>query len=193
MNRPFLSLLTVLSLSGVALGIAEAAPKAPLPLVVYGDGQGSSPYIPSGYMGNTGAIKMDSQSTEDPHSGKTCLKVQYTATDNWGGVDWQSPANDWGDKPGGLNLTGAKTLTFWARGAKGGEVVSFLYGGLGKDKAYPDTASDKLDKVTLTKGWKKYQIALKGKDLADIKTGFGWVVAGSGQPITFYLDDIKYE
>ena len=32
-----------------------------------------------------------------------------------------------------------------------------------------------------------------GKDLKQIKTGFCWVVAGQGAPVTFYLDDIQYE
>jgi hypothetical protein len=53
------------------------------------------------------------------------------AADQWGGVVWQHPANDWGDANGGFNLTGAKKLTFWARGEKGGEKVSFEFGLLG--------------------------------------------------------------
>ena len=170
-----------------------AAPKAALPLTVYGDNASGTPFIPSGYMGNTGAIKMDEQWAENPHSGKTCLKVDYTAADNWGGVVWQNPANDWGDLPGGWNLTGAKKLTFWARGDKGGEVVTFLFGLLGKNAKFSDTVTGKLDRVTLTKEWKQYTLDLTGKDLSQIKTGFAWTLAASGQPVTFYLDDIRYE
>ena len=172
---------------------AQSGAKAVLPLIVYGDNAGDAPFTPSGYMGNTGAIKMDDQWTANPHSGKTCLKVDYTAADNWGGVVWQNPANDWGDLPGGWNLTGAKKLTFWARGDKGGENVSFLLGLLGKDKTYSDTATGKLGPVTLTKEWKQYTLDLTGKDLLQIKTGFAWTLAASGQPVTFYLDDIWYE
>jgi uncharacterized protein (DUF2147 family) len=73
---------------------AMAAPKAALPLVVYAEGGGKQSYIPSGYMGNTGAIKMNPDSTLNPHSGKTCLKVSYTASNNWGGVVWQNPGNN---------------------------------------------------------------------------------------------------
>ena len=40
----------------------------------------------------------------NPHSGKTCMQWQYTAKDNWAGVVWQSPANDWGDQAGGKDL-----------------------------------------------------------------------------------------
>ena len=173
---------------------APSGKKATLPLVVYGTGrQAELPYTPAGYMGNAGAIKMDDASPDDPHSGSTCLKAIYTAGDSWGGVVWQSPANDWGDQPGGWDLTGAKKLTFWARGDGGGEVVSFSYGLLGKDKVYSDTGTGKLANVALTKDWKQYSIDLTGQDLSRIKTGFAWVVAASGKGVVFYLDDIRYE
>ncbi len=167
--------------------------QATLPLVLYGTGAASDlPYTPSGYMGSTAAITMDPASTDDPHSGKTCLKVTYGNTDGWAGVVWQSPPNDWGALPGGWNLTGAKSLTFWARGAQGGEVVTFQYGLIGADKAYRDTGTGKLQ-VTLTSDWQPYTIPLSGQDLSRIKTGFCWVVAGQGHPVTFSLDDIRYE
>jgi len=171
-----------------------AAQKAALPLVLYGAGaKGTLPFIPAGYMGNVGAIKMDAASLDAPHTGRTSLRVSYTAADNWGGVVWQDAANDWGDHPGGWDLSGAKALTFWARGASGGEVVTFQFGLLGKDKTYSDSASGKLDRVTLTQTWKRYTLDLKGLDLSRIKTGFCWVVAATGQPMSFYLDDIRYE
>jgi len=175
-------------------GALPTVQKAVLPLVLYGPGGlNPLPFTPTGYMGNTAAIKMDSASTDSPHVGKTCLKVSYTAADNWGGVVWQSPANDWGDHPGGWDLSGATKLTFWARGATGGEVVTFQFGLLGKDKTYPDSATGKLDRVTLTSTWKQSTFDLKGLDLSRIKTGFCWSLAATGQPMTFYLDDIRYQ
>jgi len=171
------------------------APKAALPLVIYSDGQKSNPWIASGYMGSdVSQVKMDANCTDSPHSGKTCLKVDFTSGDGWGGVQWQSPANDWeNQKPGGYDLTGAKKLTFWAKGAKGGEVVSFFCGGKQDDKPYHNTADGKLDKVALTADWKEYTIDLTGKDLTRIKSGFEWVLGASGSPVEFYLDDIQYE
>ncbi|MEO7716230.1 MAG: hypothetical protein ABIY70_08500 [Capsulimonas sp.] len=180
-------------LAGGAAMAADAAPHAKLPLVIYSEAGGTLPYTPSGYMGNTGAIQMDDACKTDPHAGKTCLKASYTAKDNWGGVVWQNPENNWGDKQGGLNLTGAKTLSFWARGAKGGEVVTFLFGLIGKDKKSPDSGSGKLDKVTLTKTWKQYTVDLKGVNLSHIVTGFAWTLSASGSSVTFYLDDVKYK
>ncbi len=167
---------------------------ATLPFTVYAEaGQPGLVFIPSGYMGNYAAVKADENYTIKPHSGKTCMQWQYTAKKDWAGVVWQSPANDWGDKEGGKNLTGATKLTFWARGEKGGETVTFLCGIINKDKPFYDTAQAKLDKAGLTTEWKQYTIDLKGKDLSHIKTGFGWTLAADGEPITFYLDDIRYE
>ena len=169
------------------------AQKASLPVTLYSDAAGDTPFVPSGYMGNAGAIKMDPNWAIDPHSGKTCLRVDYTAPDNWGGVVWQNPDNNWGDKPGGVSLSGAKKLTFWARGAKGGEVVSFAFGLIGSDKAFHDTGKGSLDKAVLTKAWKQYTIDTSGQDLSRIVTGFDWSLGATGAPVTFYLDDIQYE
>jgi hypothetical protein len=184
--------LLVLTL-GTGLASAEAAPKAKLPVVIYNNGMAHSPFISSGYMGNTSAIVMNPKSSVDPHGGKYSLQVEYKASKGWGGVVWQDPANDWGTAAGGLNLTGAKKLTFWARGAKGGEVVSFLFGLIGAGKPNHDSASGSLSNVTLTKQWKPYSISLAGKNMTDIITGFAWTAASKGQPVTFYLNDISYQ
>jgi len=171
---------------------AAAAAKANVPFDVYGDGV-TPPYAPSGYMGNTEAIVMTHDSPEKPNSGKTCLKVEYTATDNWGGVAWQSPPDDWdGTKPGGFDLSNAVALEFYVRGAAGNESVSFMLGIIQDDNPYRDTAKAELKEVKLTKAWQKMRIPLNGRDLSRIKTGFGWSLAGQGKPVTFYLDDIKY-
>ena len=163
---------------------------APVPYPVYRDGAQGVWYV-SGYMGNTGAMKVDDSCAEKPHSGATCMKVSYSDNGNWAGIFWQSPANDWGDKPGGANLSKASTLVFWARGEKGGEKVSFFMGGI-KNKAFSDTANRKLENVTLKKEWTRYRIPLDGEDLSQIKTGFGFNFGGQGRPFAFYLDDIEY-
>ena len=170
------------------------ANKASLPFVLYDeDGRDKPPFVPTGWMGNAKAMKLDEACAIKPHSGQTCLKFDFSANDTWGGIVWQSPPNDWGDKPGGWNITGAKRLSFWARGEQGGEVASFELGLLGRDKKFADSGSAKLERVTLTTDWQQFQIDLSGKDLNRIKTGFAITVAGSGRPFTFYLDDVKYE
>ena len=83
-------------------------------------------------------------------------------------------------------------MEFYARGAKGGERVSFVFGVIQGDKPYRDTANGELKDVRLTKEWQKMRIPLNGLDLKRIKTGFGWSLAGQGEPVTFYLDEIRY-
>lgn len=167
-----------------------AAPRAKLPLVVYGDSAASPAYYPSGYMGEAGAIQMREDCVDSPQEGAHCLEVNYSKGDGWGGVVWQDPANDWGDAPGGFDLSGAKQMTFWARGANGGEVVKFHFGLIGEDKPFHDTAKLEME-VKLQSDWTKYGFNLSGQDLSRIKTPFAWVIVAKGEPITFYLDGIE--
>ena len=166
--------------------------KIKLPLKVYADGAPQL-WTPSGWMGNSEKLEMNWEFGEITHTGETSIKVNYKAFDNWVGVTWQNPINDWGDLPGGYNLTGAKKLTFWAKGEKGGEKISFGVGILKSDRKYFDTAFAELKDVTLTNNWKQYSIDLRGKDLSVIKTPFYWTFGSAGFPITFYLDDIQFE
>lgn len=169
------------------------APRAELPSVVYGDDAPPSAFIPSGFMGNTKSIRLSPNHADNPHSGKSCLKVEYLAADDWGGVLWQSPPDDWeGQRPGGLDLRGAVALEFWVRGDAGGETVNFMLGVVDGDRPYRDTAKAELKDVRLTSEWQRLRFPLAGRDLSRIKTGFGWSLAGQGRPVTFYLDDIRY-
>lgn len=179
----------------VAGSVADMTPgqAVDLPVVVFEEGGQEVPWIPAGYMGNTGAIKMDMGWVKNPKAGVSCIKVFYQATDEWAGVVWQDPINDWGDRAGGYDLRGATALEFWARGEAGGEVISFGFGVLGADKKYPDSDAGELKNARLTDEWRKYRIELgKDVDLQRIKTGFYWSLAGQGKPVTFYLDDIRY-
>ena len=177
---------------GAIAGMTPGKP-AELPMAVYTEADGPTPWIASGYMGNAGQIAMDPNYTIQPHAGKTCLRVEYRAGDAWGGVVWQDPVNDWGDAAGGYNLTGATALEFYARGANGGEVVNFGFGVLGADARHPDSGRGELKELRLTDEWRKYRIELGDEvDLQRIKTGFFWSLAGQGEPVTFYLDDIRY-
>jgi len=164
-----------------------------LPFAVYTEGGEQAPWIPAGYMGNTGAIKVDLGHVKNPKNGVSCIKLTYQADDQWGGVVWQDPINDWGDLEGGYDLRGATALEFWARGDNGGEVVSFGFGLLGADKKHPDSGNGELESIRLTDQWRRYRIELDANvDLRRIKTGFYWTLAGQGKPVTFYLDDIRY-
>lgn len=167
--------------------------KAKLPLRLYGEAGDPATYIPAGWMGDTKSIQLDPDNTTQPHTGRACLRCEFSAAKGWGGVVWQNPANDWGSQGGGYDLTGAKRVTFWARGEQGGEVVSFEYGILEKGKRFADTGSGSLPKVKLTKEWERYEIPAAGQDLTRIKTGFVWTTQGAGSPVVFYLDDVQWE
>jgi hypothetical protein len=178
-----------IKVKGPLLPVKPAVAK--LPFVVYDESAEHSGYIASGYMGNAQAIKMEFDSTDKPHAGKHCLKITYSEPGGWGGVVWQHPANDWGEKPGGFDVSGAEKFSFWARGDKGGEKVKFGYGLIGNDKKYHDSSKGELE-VTLTSEWKQYTLDLSERELSRIKTGFMWTVGGQGKPVTFYVDDVEF-
>jgi hypothetical protein len=174
------------------VSIAKGRPTV-LPLTVYAEDNDQPSYIPAGWMGDSKAIRLDPACAENPQSGKTCLRCEFGAPQGWGGVVWQSPPGDWGDRGGGYDLTGAKKVTFWARGDQGGEVVSFLFGTIAPPKKFFDTGKGGLEKVALTREWQRYEIPIAGQDLTRIKTGFVWTLASSGRPLVFYLDNIRWE
>ncbi|TAN61256.1 hypothetical protein EPN16_03625, partial [bacterium] len=166
---------------------------------VYTDRQSSdNHYIPSGWMGDFGDIKINDQSTDNPHSGKTCIQFVYTAkksqNQGWSGVYWQNPANNWGSKKGGFDLTGMTKLTFWVRGQKGGEILQKVkVGGIKGD--YSDTSEVEMGPIQLTDAWQQVTVNLVGKDISYISGGFAWVATADQNPdgATFYLDDLKFE
>jgi hypothetical protein len=155
-------------------------------------------YIPSGWMGDHGDIKQNVRYMEDYHSGTTCIRIEYTPRRSqgagWMGIYWQNPANNWGSKKAGFDLTGAKRLTFWAKGEKGGEIISeFKMGGLTGE--FSDSDSAGIGPVMLNTEWTQYEIDLEGKDLSHIIGGFCLSANSDDNPDGFviYLDDIKYE
>ncbi|HSV74137.1 MAG TPA: phosphatase PAP2 family protein [Chthonomonadales bacterium] len=175
-------------------GDERRAPAARLPLVVHDEaGAPNPPYAPSGWMGDAAAIAMQPDSTERPGSGRTSLRFEVRPTTGWAGVLWQNPPGDWGEQPGGWDLTGARRLVFLARGARGGEQVTFQIGGLGRDKPYPDSAEVRRLEATLTAEWTELAIDLAGLNLSRIKTGFGWVVGAQREPLAFFLDRVRFE
>jgi hypothetical protein len=124
----------------------------------------------------------------------------------WAGVAWQHPANNWGTVPGYAIPAGATQVVFSARGAAGGEVVSFWVGGTGTatgptaDTPCVDPLSASVS-VTLKKTWNAYTISLGDATYdSGVLTAFGFTVATTDQPVgkragatTFYVDDIHWQ
>ena len=194
------SILFVVTAMALCAGITTYAEMGAFkPFSIYTDAKApDNHYIPSGWMGDYGDIKLNDKFMTGAHGGSTTIQIVYTnkATQGarWAGIYWQNPPNNWGTRPGGYDLTGAKKLTFWARGENGGErIEEFKVGGITGEYADSDVAG--IGPVVLTKDWQQYTIDLEGKDLSSISGGFCWSTNLDVNPegATFYLDDVVFE
>jgi hypothetical protein len=121
-----------------------------------------------------------------------------------------SPLPNFGETPNaGINLSGARYLTFWAKGDKGGERIDFFMGGVGRDaqsgnptQPYPDSSPRNpalgvfgSNSIILSASWEKYFINVNFLNLNYVLGGFAWVAKLSENPngAVFCLDDIQYE
>lgn len=184
---------------GMGLPASSAAEGAFEPFSIYTDGSAPDNHFAStGWMGDYSDITLDDAFTVNPHAGSTSVKITYSKAASqgagWAGVYWQEPGNNWGNRPGGFDLTGATKLSFWARGDKGGEVINEIKMG-GIKGQYPDTAVAGIGPVVLTQEWKQYSIDLAGKNLTNVIGGFCWATSLDKNPegAVFYFDDIRYE
>ncbi|MBT8086205.1 MAG: hypothetical protein KJO19_03990 [Woeseia sp.] len=162
------------------------------PVVVYEDSFAGMPWAPSGWMGAIDDLTLDGDYAVDPQAGNASIKIRYTGKFGWAGIAWQDPPNNWGDRDGGYDLSGARELSLWARGAYGGEKIKIGIGLLGEDIAYPDSAITSVDDIVLTHEWQNYRIRLNKKDLSSLKTGFVITVSGRASPVTVFLDSIRF-
>jgi len=126
------------------------------------------------------------------YSGTSSVKISYKARDNWYGVGFVDPPNDWGDILGGYDIIGAKKFSFWAKVDDGKLKATIGFGLIDTDKPYPDTGR-KSKEVLLTKEWKKYAIKVKKLDLSCIRSGLVLFSNGNGFPHAVYLDDVIFE
>lgn len=161
-------------------------------------------FSPSGWMGDGeyGRKYIDFTATDStsPHSAPHSIKISYTfGPKRWGGIYWQNKPNNWGEKPGAdYTGKGLSKITFWARGASGGEVVEFKAGGIGNsNKAFRDTFETTTGRVALTKEWKQYAIDVASMNLSSVIGAFCWVASqdfnSDKKKVSFYLDDIALQ
>jgi len=192
------------------MGLEPTPSPTPEAFYIYKDADSpDNHYKPTGYMGDVGDIHINEAFKENPHLGKTCIRVVYDAEGKgpnecpypgpcrWAGVYWQEPPNNWGKDAlwagRGFDLSGYNRMVFWAR-ADRPTVVEFKVGGInepyGDSLIYPRGIH-----ADLTEGWQDFEIDLTGADLTHIIGGFVWVTNWDMNPdgITFYLDDIRFE
>ena len=197
----FSLLVFLLIVSPVVVQAQTSNSKSFPKFVVYQDRNFHNRYTPSGYMPNGECLKLEDGWQQDCYEGKSCIKITYDVPCSikgrrWVGVYWLNPPDNWGDKKGGYNLTGAAKLVFWATGEKGGEqIAEFKVGGIGSTREYPDSDTVTIGPVILSKEWKEYSIDLRNKDLSFISGGFAWAANVDDNPdsCVFFLDDIHFE
>jgi hypothetical protein len=168
--------------------------------------------------GESAPVTMNGTWTTDPHSGASAIRCAFARTGapfDYGGFYLLngtltghdvSPRANFGDVPNaGINLSGAVRLTFWARGAVGGEQVEFFVAGVGRNAEFGDPTSSFPDSsprrpaygiaTPLTTSWQQFTIDLAGMDLSYLLGGFAWVAKSDRNPngAVFYVDDIQYE
>jgi hypothetical protein len=179
------------------------------PFKLYSDaGAQDNHFIPSGWLGDaTVAGRMDLTECwlTNPHLGSTCIRIVYSQeVIGWTGVYWMHPAENWGDRPGGINLQGATRLSFWARSETPNLPVKFVIGGVGYAEdyqgdavcsqpiqPYPDSVCPKVIAVkNLQTQWTQYTITLPMRNYSRVVGGFAVVMETPG---VVYLDDIAYE
>ncbi len=157
------------------------------------------------------AVTMNGSWTDAPHSGATAIRVEFQDPTFAGfyllngvlpaGAD--SPEPNFGTIPdAGIDLTGASSITFWARGENGGETIEFFMGGVGRDAdtgepiaPHPDSTPVVKQAFVLTDQWAIYTLDLTSKDLSYVLGGFGWIASDEQNPggAVFFLDDIDYQ
>ena len=145
-------------------------------------------YMGSVRNGDDGSVAVNPGSTTNPKSGGTCIAVRYVPSDptHWAGAMWLSGNQNFPPNPplNGIDTARAQKLSFWARGT--GRVKFFI------ENDRNNQASLYID---MTDDWKEYNIELP-KDWDTVCVGFGWAANADdarGAPITFWLDDIRYE
>jgi hypothetical protein len=169
--------------------------------------------------GPQAAVDVNGTWTDNPQSGATSIRCVFSHSPadppSFGGFyflngtledEQRSPQLNFGEVPNaGIDLTGATTLTFWVRGAVGGERVEFFVAGVGRDPdtgvelaPYPDSSPRRPARgtiVTLTPEWQRQSIDLSGMDLSYVLGGFGWVADSENNPngAEFFVDNIQFK
>jgi hypothetical protein len=135
-----------------------------------------------------------------------CRKFTYIHGNDWAGIGWWPGACGQSGTPAawalarrgvcGVNipqqggLRSVDRLSFQARGERGGETINFQ---VGADDMQPEPKRVRI--VSLTTGWQRYEIDLKGLDLTNAVALFIWTATDidNREGAVFYLDDVKFE
>jgi hypothetical protein len=130
------------------------------------------------------------------HSPPDAWQVEFEKTGDFGGVCWKNRAGNEGEAPGeDLSKAGYRRISFFAKGAVGGEVAEFRAGGLGDIKSrYRDSFDVTAGRLKLTSTWTEYSIYVSNSDLSSVMTPFCVLLhrEDNAAGAMLYLDDIQY-
>lgn len=154
-------------------------------------------YPPSGWMGDgergTEFLLFEWRKGTDCPCAEPVAHIRYeTGPQGWAGIYW---LHDWGWTPG-RDLRGYACITWYAKGARGGEIVEFISGGVQHPGApYSDPYRASTGPVILENRWKKYILSLRGHDLSSVVGAFAWVAQGpaNNDELEFWLGSVRFE
>jgi hypothetical protein len=134
-----------------------------------------------------------------PASGTTAIRLDIAFNGSrWCGIGVASNAGYWGDRPGeSFDLRRARALSFWARGAAGGERIR-VKAAVAGDQPFGDSAPLPIDSgwLQLSGDWREYRIETDGRNLSRVITPFMLIANNKHNPsgrLTIFLDDIRYQ
>jgi hypothetical protein len=165
-------------------------------MIIYSE-PGFSTYYPSGKIGDVADLSIGSEFTENSHSGRASLRIDYRPTLSsslgWAGVYFLYPDGNWGQFPG-RNLSGATKLSFWVC-ADHDTHAEFFVGGIKVPHfAYFDTLPKiSTGVVAVSSTWQHHEIDLTGYDLSSLIGGFGVATSREqgARSSSLLLDDVE--
>lgn len=147
-------------------------------------------------IGATKRIHWEKTAPVDAHSAPDAWKLSFESSGDFAGICWKNKPGNEGEAPGDdLSKGGYRRISFWAKGAVGGESVEFRAGGLGNVKTrYSDSFDVSAGRLRLTPGWKEYGIYVTNADLSSVMTPFCVLLHREDNPgaAVIYVDDIEY-
>jgi hypothetical protein len=141
-------------------------------------------------------IHWEKTAPSDARSAPDAWKLDFEKSGGFAGVCWKNKLGNEGEAPGDdLSKARYRRISFWAKGAAGGEVAEFRAGGLGNVKTrYQESFDVSAGKIRLTPSWSEYAIYVMDADLSSVMTPFCVLFhrEDNAEHTVIYVDDIQY-
>lgn len=169
----------------------KAKPSTPVPVLDV-----SVAYPSTEAVGAKRRIHLDKTDAGLAHSPPDAWKLEFEKSGDFGGICWKNRLGNEGEAPGDdLSKAGYRRISFWAKGAAGGEVAEFRAGGLGHIKTrHRDSFDVTAGKLRLGPTWSEHSIYVNDVDLSSVMTVFCVLLHREDNPdqTVIYVDDIQY-